>query len=157
MTAFTIRLATCADLPFVVETAGRLVAFGPPPWRTAGEIVGAEARSLERYFTTPDAGAHLLIAQDESGAGAGFIYLEILQDYFTHETHGHVGILAVTEAAEGRGAAAALMRTAEDWARAQGFRRLTLNAFEGNTRARKTYEHLGYRIEIVRYVKLLDG
>lgn len=155
--AFTIRLATRADLPFVVETAGRLAAFGPPSWRTAGEIVSAEARSLERYFATPDPGAQLLIAEDESGTAAGFIYLEVVHDYFTHETHGHVGILSVTDAAEGRGAAAALMRTAAEWARARGFHRLTLNAFEGNTRARTMYEHLGYRVEIVRYVKLLDG
>jgi hypothetical protein len=31
-----------------------------------------------------------------------------------------------------------------------------LNAFDGNSRARAVYEHLGYRIETVRYVKLLD-
>ena len=39
--------------------------------------------------------------------------IEELRDYFTLERHGHVGILAVTEAAEGRGAGGALLRAAE--------------------------------------------
>ena len=60
-------------------------------------------------------------------------------------------------AAEGRGAAAALLRAAEDWARAQRFRKLTLNTFEGNRRARRLYERFDYRVEILRYVKLLEG
>jgi GNAT superfamily N-acetyltransferase len=156
---FTIRLATAADRAFVLEAAKRLAAFGPPSWRTSAEIVSAEVRSLERFFATPAPGAHLLVAEDEDGsrARAGFVYLEVLQDYFTGEPHGHVAILAVTAAAEGRGAAAALMRAAEDWARAEGFGRLTLNAFDGNVRARRMYEHLGYRAELVRYVKLIDG
>jgi GNAT superfamily N-acetyltransferase len=96
----------------------------------------------------------LLVA--ESGAAPlGFIYLEVLRDYFVGEEHGHIGILAVTEQAEGQGAGGALIRAAEAWARERGYRRLTLNVFEGNTRARAVYDHLGYRPETVRYVKLL--
>ena len=65
-------------------------------------------------------------------------------------------MVAVTEAAEGQGAGAALMRAAEAWARACGYSRLTLNVFEGNHRARQVYERFGYQVETVRYVKLLD-
>jgi len=154
---FTIRDATPADRSFVMDTVRRLAAFGPPPWRTAEEVVAGEVRSLERFFATPDPGARLLIAQDASHVAAAFVYLEVLRDYFSGETHGHIGILAVAAAAEGRGAAAALLRAAEDWARAQRFRKLTLNTFEGNLRARRLYEHVDYRLEILRYVKLLEG
>ena len=64
-------------------------------------------------------------------------------------------MIAVTEAAEGRGAGAALMGAAEDWARARGYAKLTLNVFEGNHRARRVYERFGYQVETLRYVKLL--
>ena len=81
----------------------RLGAFGPPPWRTSDEIGEADARVVRAFFDDPPAGASLLVAESD-GAPLGFIYLETLRDYFVGEEHGHVGILAVTEAAEGRGA-----------------------------------------------------
>jgi GNAT superfamily N-acetyltransferase len=149
-----VRPARPEDRAFVLETVMRLGAFGPPPWRTCEEIGEADARVVRAFFEKPPEGAALLVAESE-GAALGFIYLEVLRDYFVGEAHGHVGILAVTEAAEGRGAGAALMRAAEGWARERGFRRLTLNVFDGNTRARAIYEHLGYRPETLRYVKLL--
>jgi RimJ/RimL family protein N-acetyltransferase len=48
------------------------------------------------------------------------------------------------------------MRAAEDWAKATGYQKLTLNVFEGNRRAREMYERFGYQVETVRYVKVLD-
>lgn len=150
----TIRPAGPEDRAFVLATVMRLGAFGPPPWRTSNEIGEADARAVRAFFEDPPEGAWLLVA--ESGAAPlGFIYLEVLRDYFVGEEHGHIGILAVTEQAEGRGAGGALICAAEAWARERGYRRLTLNVFEGNTRARAVYDHLGYRPETVRYVKLL--
>lgn len=49
------------------------------------------------------------------------------------------------------------MRAAEVWACSSGFRRLTLNVFEANSRARAVYEHLNYRVEALRYVKVLEA
>jgi GNAT superfamily N-acetyltransferase len=152
-----IRPAGRDDRPFVLATVERLGAFGPPPWRTAEEIGEADARVLRAFFESPAPGATLLVAEAEEGAPLGFIYLEVLRDYFIGEEHGHVGILAVAAQAEGRGAGGALMRAAEDWARERGYRRLTLNVFERNVRARVVYTHLGYGPETMRYVKFLDG
>jgi GNAT superfamily N-acetyltransferase len=149
-----IRPAAPEDREFVLATVMRLGAFGPPPWRTEGEIGEADARVLRAFFEKPPAGAALLVAELD-GAALGFVFLESLRDYFVGEEHGHVGILAVAEQAEGMGAGGALMRAAEAWARERGFRRLTLNVFDGNTRARRVYEHFGYKPETVRYVKLL--
>jgi len=75
--------------------------------------------------------------------------------YFTGERHGHVSIIAVSEAGEGKGVGSTLMRAAEEWARSSGCGRLTLNVFEANGRARAVYERLGYRVETLRYVKVL--
>ena len=149
-----VRTARGTDRGFVLETAARLAAFGPPPWRTADELVEGEARTLRDFFESPDDGSRLLIA--ESGdQRLCFALLEELRDYFTLERHGHVGILAVTKEAEGTGAGGALMRAAESWARDRGYRTLTLNVFGGNQHARDVYEHLGFVQDTVKYVKIL--
>ena len=112
------RPATAADRDFVVETARRFAAFGPPPWRTPQEVVAGDVRCLDDFFDAGMQGSTLLVAED-AGRPAGFAFLEHVTDYFTGERHGHLGMIAVTESAEGRGVGAALLRAAEDWARAQ--------------------------------------
>jgi ribosomal protein S18 acetylase RimI-like enzyme len=150
-----IRAAVPSDQDFVTSAAARLGAFGPPAWRTAEEIGGAESRVLREFFVSPPRGAALRIAEGDDGASAGFTYLEELVDYFTGRPHGHVGMIVVAESAEGRGVGGALMRDAEAWARQRGYDRLTLSVFERNAAARAVYEHLGYEVETLRMVKLL--
>ena len=64
-------------------------------------------------------------------------------------------MIAVTEAAQGTGAGAALLAAAEQWARGRGYTTLTLNVFAGNERARAFYEKHGFDVETVRYTKAL--
>jgi GNAT superfamily N-acetyltransferase len=151
-----VRPAQAGDRPFVLETAPRLAAFGPPEWRTPDEVVEGEARTLRAFFERPPDGAALLVAEIASLGPAGFAYLETLRDYFTREAHAHVGILAVSQQAEGRGVGSALLAAAEDWARSRGARQLTLNVFEGNRRARALYERHGFLPESLRYVRRLE-
>ena len=151
----TIRPAKPEDLPFVLEAVGRLDEFGPPPWRTAAELVEGEARAVRRFFSTPAPGASMLVAVGTDGDLLGFVYLERLTDFFTEEAHGHLSIIAVAAHAEGCGVAGTLMRAAERWAREAGYDRLTLTVFEGNRHARAVYEGVGYRPETLRYVKHL--
>jgi len=150
--AIRVRPARGTDRSFVLQTAARLAAFGPPAWRTPEEVVEGEARTLRDFFESPDDGTRLLVAE-AGDSRLGFVLIEELRDYFTLERHGHVGILAVTEGAEGRGAGRALLRAAESWARDRGFQTLTLNVFSGNDHARAVYEHLGFQEETVKYVK----
>jgi len=154
MSGIIVRDGTAADRDFVVDTARRFAAFGPPPWRSPMEVIAGEVRCLDDFFDGGLPGPALLVAE-QSGKPIGFAFLEPALDYFSGEKHGHVGMIAVTEAAEGRGAGAALMRAAEDWARSCGYPKLTLNVFEGNQRARQVYERFGYQIETLRYVKVL--
>ena len=150
----TVRDGTGADRDFVTDTAQRFAAFGPPPWRSAAEVVAGEVRCLDDFFDGRVSGPALLVAEFD-GRPAGFCFLEPAIDYFCGERHGHLGMIAVAGAAEGRGVGAALMHAAEAWARAKGYSRLTLNVFDGNEHARRVYEHFGYRVETVRYVKIL--
>ena len=151
-----IREGTEADRDFVVDTARRFAAFGPPPWRSALEVVGGEVRCLDDFFDGRLDGRRLLIAEHPGGDPLGFVFLEPATDYFSGDRHGHIGMIAVSERAEGQGAGAALMRAAEEWARANCFPKVTLNVFEGNARARAVYERFGYQVETLRYVKPIE-
>jgi GNAT superfamily N-acetyltransferase len=150
-----IRPALPRDRSFVLAAGQRLASFDPPAWRPPQQIVEGERRTLRAFFAAPPEGSSLLIAESDEGGALGFVYLERLQDYFTLEPHGHVGILVVTEVAAGKGVGSALMRSAEAWAREQGYAKLTLTVFEGNRAARAVYDHLGYAPETLRYVKIL--
>jgi GNAT superfamily N-acetyltransferase len=150
-----VRPACASDREFVLATAERLSAFGPPPWRTPAEVVEGEAKTLRAFFEAQPKGTVLLVAEDESGTPLGFAYLETLRDYFLGTEHAHIGILSVAAEAEGRGAGGALLAAAEDWARGRGHDRLTLNVFERNARARAVYAHRDFHPESLRYVKIL--
>jgi GNAT superfamily N-acetyltransferase len=150
-----VRPSRLDDRTFVLATAKRLAAFGPPSWRRAADIVEGETRTLRAFFESPEPQSQLLIAESDASRPLGFIFLEEGLDYFTLEPHGHIGILAVVHAAEGTGAGAALVRAAETWARARGYPTLTLNVFEGNRHARDVYEHLGFRTDTIKYLKQL--
>jgi GNAT superfamily N-acetyltransferase len=147
----TIRAGRPGDRAFVLETARRLAAFTAPAWRTADEIWEGEARTRRGWFDGSEEGT-LLVAERDA-VPLGFVFLERDTDYFTLAEHGHVGILAVTADAEGSGAGRALLEASEAWAREQGYATLTLNVFEGNTRARAVYERLGFKVETIRYTK----
>ena len=150
-----VRPAGPDDRDFVLATAVELAAFGPPEWRTPDEVVEGEARTLRAWFASAPPGSALLVAE-EGGRPLGFAYLETLRDYFLGEEHGHIGILAVTKEAQGRGAGGALLEAAEAWASGRGYGRLTLHVFERNARARAVYARRGYRPESLKYVKFLD-
>lgn len=150
-----IRDATAADQEFVIATAARLAEFGPPESRPATELLAGEVRTLRQWFKAPPAGTRVIVAESAQGERLGFAYLEPVVEYFLREEHGHLGMIATAAGAEGRGVGSALLRAAEDWCRAQGYRRLTLNVFANNSAARAVYDRKGYVPETIHYVKLL--
>ena len=151
-----VRDATVSDRDFVINAVRRLASFGPPPWRTPLEIVTREQKALQDFFDRRVHGSALLIAGRTAEQRLGYVYLETKQDYFSGRQCGHINTIAVSESYEGRGVGSALMRAAEEWARAKGFSHLTLNVFAGNDKAREIYEHMGFRAETLHYVKTLD-
>jgi GNAT superfamily N-acetyltransferase len=150
-----IRPATLADRDFVLGLVPRLRAFGPPPLRPAEALDDAEVRALSRAFEALPEGAVLFVAEHPREGAVGAAYAETASDYFTQEKHGHLAILMVAEAGEGKGAGRALLAAVESWSAGQGHRFLTLNVFAGNSRARAVYERAGYAQDTVRYLKEL--
>lgn len=152
---FTIRAARAGDRDFVLGLVPRLRAFGSVARLSPEALDAGEQRAIERYFEDPPEISCLIVAESGDGTLLGAAYAERAVDYFTQEHHGHLGILAVTDEAQGRGVGRALIEAVEVWAREQGFGFVTLNVFTGNTGAIAAYERAGYRAEAVRYVKEL--
>jgi len=147
----TVRRGQPGDEAVVLALADQLAAFAVPAWRTAREIQRADDGVIRAAL----AGAAGTVAFVASGPGGvdGAICVTTQVDYFTREHLAHIEMLAVDPAARGRGVARALMHAAESWARASGFRRITLNVWLQNERARRLYEHLGYGPETMHYLK----
>ena len=153
--SFVVRSAVANDRGAVLALVPRLRAFGPPALHSPEALDAGEGRTLERYFDAPSEHARLFVTEAKDGAVLGAAYVEQAVDYFTLEAHGHLGILAVAADAEGRGVGRALLESVEQWARARGYRFVTLNVFTTNARARAVYERAGYRADTIRYVKEL--
>lgn len=144
---FMIRDATPADFDAVLALAARLVDFGDPPGRDGREVVEGERRTVRRWFADAPAGTRLVVAERAGDGVAAFMYLETKADYFTSEPYGHVGILVVGRAAEGRGIGRALLDTAREWSADAAHHCLTISVFTDNTRARTLYERYGFAPE----------
>lgn len=149
------RPASIEDKEFILSLLPRLLEFGPPSWHDRSQMLATDIQVLSDQLTAPRLGTAIFIAQDDQGTAFGFIHLQAGKDYYYQEPHGHIADLIIAADGEGRGIGRALMEKAEDWARSQGFRRLTLNVFAQNVRARELYQRLGYGEDIMKYVKEL--
>jgi GNAT superfamily N-acetyltransferase len=152
-----IRPATEADPAFALSLVPRLRSFGEVPLRAAADLDAAERRTLDKAFDELPAGAVLLVAEHPRDGALGFAYAVTTTDHFSQMVHGHLAIIAVAEAGEGRGVGRSLIAAVEAWALDRGYRLLTLNVFEGNARARALYERNGYAVDMLRCIKELAG
>jgi ribosomal protein S18 acetylase RimI-like enzyme len=149
-----VRRGTGTDEAGVLALADQLAAFPVPPWRTAREIQRADDSVIREALAGTVAGRVAFVVDGEHGLD-GAVCLSTQVDYFTRERLAHIEVLAVDPGAQGRGVARALVDAAESWARAQGSRRISLNVWVQNGRARGLYEHLGYGPETMHYLKEL--
>lgn len=150
----SIRPAAESDREAILALSDRLAAFGPTT-RTSPEVTQRERKALAEALSQPSPSTPLLVAELEPLGLVGILLLDRRIDYFTDEAHGHVAILAVSSEAEGKGVGRALLQAAEDWGRAEGFKRITLNVFTDNRRAKAFYERQGWRSELESYYKAL--
>jgi GNAT superfamily N-acetyltransferase len=151
-----VRPATLLDREAVFALVPRLRAFGEVPLRSPEALDAGEQRTLAQHFVAPAEGSRLWVAEGADGVLLGAAYAQSLWDYFTEETHGHLGMLVVARHAARRGVGRALIQEVEAWAREKGFRFLTLNVFARNLDARRFYEHDGFIEDTVRYLKPLS-
>ncbi|MBD3882239.1 GNAT family N-acetyltransferase [Phormidium tenue FACHB-886] len=152
---FVMRSAVVNDRAFILDLVPRFVERTAPRWRTLEQVTGTIAQDLEETLAALPADRAIFIAEDWQGNRLGFISLGTVTDLFTQEPCGYISDLAVIAAAEGQGVGRALMHAGEAWARQQGYRLLTLNAFPQNERARSLYRQLGFEEDLIKYIKPL--
>ena len=154
--ALSIRPARHDDEAFLLTLMPRLADFPLPAWRTADEIArGDRPILLDALHGRVDHSAILVAELSPGGERAGYVFATTKHDYFTGAAHAHVEVIAVTEEAERRGVARALMDAIEQWAGRRGYRHVTLNVFDRNARAKALYDSLGYERETIHYRKAL--
>jgi GNAT superfamily N-acetyltransferase len=148
-----IRPVRPEDADWIPALAPRLHEFGPPPWRDVAVMDASVAAGLARDIAVPSPGSAMFVAEDAAGIPLGFVSLRTDRDYFIDMPVGHVVDIVVTREGEGRGVGRALLAAAERWAESAGYPWLTLHVFEGNQRARRLYERVGYVPEWTRMLK----
>lgn len=149
-----IRPATSEDLPFIHALAPRLAGVADLAWRSADEVMRFQRAFMHETLEMPRAGAVTFIACDkEGGERLGFIHAEPQLDIFADRNAAYIPLLAVSDAAEGKGVAKALMARVEEWAREQGYAHVALDVFASNARGRAFYARQGYGEETLRLVK----
>lgn len=154
----SVRPARGDDEPFLTALLPRLADFPLPAWRTADEIArGDRAILLDALHGRTEHTAILVAELSPGGERAGYVFATTKHDYFTQAAHAHVEVLAVATGAEHRGVARTLMASIEQWARGRGYRHVTLNVFDRNTRAKALYDRLGYEPETIQYRKALQA
>ncbi len=148
--AFTIRPATPDDERALVEiqhsSAVHHATVDPDRWRTPTLEEEIAARSYWQTLKPRDAG---LVAVAD-GRPIGMIELWLRRPKgppgarkpFTVADFG----IAIAPAWRGRGVGTALLAAAEDWARASGAERMSMDVDAFNVDARRLYERLGYEV-----------
>jgi ribosomal protein S18 acetylase RimI-like enzyme len=148
-----VRDASAADEGFVAALVPRFVEHGAADGHTRDEVIGGTRRVLREALRAPAPGDVFLIAEDDAGERAGFVYAVTERDFFTGEPYLHVSEIATARSGDGTGAL--LMSAVETRARERGYRFVTLNVVGENAAAQRFYERRGYALGHHHLVKRL--
>lgn len=154
----TIREADASDRDFLLGLAPRLAGVPRPEWHTLEAMEAFQACYMAATLANASKATLTLVAVSANAERLGYVHAHPGKDGVTGELCGHVAIIALKEDAEGRGVAGTLMQRAELWAKAEGYRLLSLDVFSDNRRALEFYLRGGFRAESIRLVKpLVNG
>jgi ribosomal protein S18 acetylase RimI-like enzyme len=120
------------------------------------------AQTVKQYFSkeTPlwwveSADVSVLPSSSSVNQPLACIWLGNAIDQVQGDRHTHVFLLYVVPEHRRQGIGSALMRHAEDWARARGDRQIGLQVFESNPPALNLYHQLGYQTQSLWMIKPL--
>jgi GNAT superfamily N-acetyltransferase len=141
------------DRPAALMLAPRLLE-GVAPWRDRDAVLRAVKEWVRESIDAASNDGHaVFVAEDDNGL-AGLVTVAT-RPHFAGDIDAYVGELIVDARSSRSGIGTALMQAAENWARARGLRRLTLDTGAANSVARRFYARLGYLEEDVRLSRQL--
>lgn len=108
--------------------------------------------TLNDYFT---ATTPLWWARNPEGLAVGCLWMGSSVDQISGDRHGHIFLLYVLPKYRRQGIGSALMNTAENYAKKQGDRQITLQVFESNQTAQDFYQNLNYSSHSILMLKPL--
>jgi len=149
---FNIRSAQPSDGDAMLALMPRLAEFDVPASRNPEDLYRDDARLLQRWLAGEEE-CLVQVAVTENDQVLGFTLVRLRPELLSHEPSSHLEAIAVTQNAEGKGIAKALLEAAERNARAHDALTMTLHVFASNTRARNFYGRSGYDGELIRYIK----
>jgi ribosomal protein S18 acetylase RimI-like enzyme len=152
--SFRLRPAKPADHPRLRSLDARLIGEAELPGATPAHFVRFQAAFTDRALADP-AGT-IIVAVDSADAILGYVHLMETEDDVLGRALGYVSIIAVAEAAGGKGIGRALMAAAEAWARERGYPALVLDVFASNDTARRFYAAQGFAEDSLRLRKVLS-
>ncbi|MEO7039316.1 MAG: GNAT family N-acetyltransferase [Candidatus Elarobacter sp.] len=141
-----VRRGNIDDHDFVVDLGGRSAASSVSTVRVARD--DDVLHSFERLIEFVWGREHEALIAEENGERVGFLLLLYdLPDEVTLTDQAFVAYTAVEPHARGRGVGRALLTAAEDCARENRRRYMSLMVTEENGPARQLYEHAGFSTE----------
>jgi ribosomal protein S18 acetylase RimI-like enzyme len=140
-----IRLGTPEDLPRLIEVS--LASFGTVTWQRAvdarfGPLQGIDWRERWRRRVERAMQDQTFLVLVEEGQIAGYA----CGTFEPAVGLGHLDILAVDPAHQGKGYGRRLLYGFEDWVRSQGGSHLTLESLTDNETANELYRKEGYEV-----------
>jgi ribosomal protein S18 acetylase RimI-like enzyme len=159
--SFHIAPAGEADWPWIEQGEVEIAwtRLGKEREREIGRetIAGQIKQRVERLRKDESFHNEAFIARAKDGTPAGFVWVARDQNDSTGQLEALLLNQYVAEGYRGQGLGRRLMETAEEWARSQGFPRISLAVSVGNTIGQRLYESLGYQAETLRMSKKLDS
>ena len=154
MGGYTLREAGPADGDAILALMPRLADFDVPESRNPEHLWWHDAEMFRDWLAGRQR-CLVHVAVDDAGELLGFTMVSLRPELLSDEPSAHLEAIALEKGAEGRGIAQALLGCAEDAARTNGARSMSLHVFAVNARARRLYEQAGYDGELMRYIKHL--
>lgn len=138
-----VRLAASCDVPHL---APMLHALWPesPALHHAAELAGVLNETSQRVYPLT-----IFVAEENDGALVGFLEANLRSTADGCDEKLPVGYVEgwyVVESRRGRGIGGALLRVAEDWARAQGCREMASDTALDNELSQRVHEASGFTI-----------
>lgn len=155
-TDLTVRLGRRDDTDWAMAVAPQLADFGLPPWRDYDVFVEECRTSIKTSLEATGADRVVFVAETAPNHPVGLANLVLAPNPNTGRRNAFVSDLVVDVANRNRGVGGALLQRSEEWAREQGADGLVLAVFQDNVGARRLYERLGFRDDVVRVVRTFD-